>query len=101
MASLKEYASELGMDPAAFADCLDEGRYAEQVQQDLAIGQRYGVSSTSTLFINGRAVFGAAPLEAFDRIVREELAAAGPQAVGRRRFACRLTTNSLRAARFG
>ena len=101
VASLKEYASELGMDPAAFADCLDEGRYAEQVQQDLAIGQRYGVSSTPTLFINGRAVFGAAPLEAFDRIVREELAAAGPQAVGRRRFACRLTTNSLRAARFG
>lgn len=77
-ASLKEYASELGMDPAAFADCLDEGRYAEQVQQDLAIGRRYGVSSTPTLFINGRVVFGAAPLEAFDRIVQEELAAASP-----------------------
>ena len=36
----------------------------------------YGVSSTPTLFLNGRAVLGAAPYETFVEIIREELAAA-------------------------
>jgi protein-disulfide isomerase len=36
-------------------------------------GQQYGVSSTPTVFINGRAVMGAAPYALFDEIIREEL----------------------------
>ena len=76
VASLKTYAADLGMDAAAFASCLDGGRYAQQVERDLEIGRGYGVSSTPTLFINGRAVMGAAPFDVFDEIIREELAAA-------------------------
>lgn len=75
--SLNTYASELGLDATAFSACLDEGRYTERVQQDLRIGQLYGVSSTPTVFINGRPVMGAAPIETFDQIIREELAASG------------------------
>jgi len=70
---LKRHAGELGMDQAAFDACLDSGRFAEQVNADLAAGQQYGVSSTPTVFINGRAVMGAAPFERFDAIIREEL----------------------------
>ena len=70
---LKRHAGELGMDQAAFDACLDSGRFAEQVNADLAAGQQYGVSSTPTVFINGRAVMGAAPFEMFDEIIREEL----------------------------
>jgi len=73
--ALKSYASELGLEAASFSACLDEGRYTRRVQQDMQIGQRYGVSSTPTVFINGRPVMGAAPLETFDQIIREELAA--------------------------
>ena len=73
--ALKSYASELGLEAASFSACLDEGRYTRRVQQDTQIGQRYGVSSTPTVFINGRPVMGAAPLETFDQIIREELAA--------------------------
>ena len=73
--SLTTYASELGLDVAAFSACLDEGRYTQRVQQDLQIGQLNGVSSTPTVFINGRPVMGAAPIETFDQIIREELAA--------------------------
>ena len=73
--ALKSYASELGLETASFSACLDEGRYTRRVQQDTQIGQRYGVSSTPTVFINGRPVMGAAPLETFDQIIREELAA--------------------------
>ena len=76
--ALKSYASELGLDAASFSACLDEGRYTQRVQQDMQIGQRYGVSSTPTVFINGRPVMGAAPLETFDQIIREELAASRP-----------------------
>ena len=74
--SLKAYAGELGLDASAFEACLDEGRHAETVSQDLTIGRSYGASSTPTLFINGRPVFGAMPFDLFDNIIREEIAAA-------------------------
>ena len=72
--SLKEYAVELGLDANTFTTCLDSGRYASQVERDLEIGAGYGVSSTPTLFVNGRAILGAAPYESFVEIIREELA---------------------------
>ena len=70
---LKRHAGELGLDQTAFDACLDSGRFAAQVTADLTAGQQYGVSSTPTVFINGRAVMGAAPFEVFDEIIREEL----------------------------
>ena len=74
--SLKAYAGELGLDADAFAACLDDGRHAQSVNAEMAAGRRYGASSTPTLYVNGRPVFGALPLDVFDEIVREELAAA-------------------------
>lgn len=70
---LKRRAGELGLDQAAFDACLDSGRFAEQVNADLRYGQAIGVQSTPTVFINGRAVMGAAPYAVFDEIVRDEL----------------------------
>ncbi len=75
--SLKTYAADLGLDGESFAGCLDEGRYADRVEQDLNIGRQYGVSSTPTVFINGRTVTGAVPIEMFDAIIKEELAFSG------------------------
>ena len=71
--SLKTYAAELGLDESAFAACLDGGRHEAGVQRDLSIGQQYGVSSTPTVFINGRMVMGALPYDAFNEIIQEEL----------------------------
>jgi predicted DsbA family dithiol-disulfide isomerase len=42
----------------------------------MRIGMSHGVSSTPTLFLNGRAVLGAASHGTFVEIIREELAAA-------------------------
>lgn len=70
---LKRHAGGLGLDQAAFDACLDSGRFAEQVSADLRYGESLGVQSTPTIFINGRAVMGAAPYEVFDEIVRDEL----------------------------
>ena len=74
--SLKAYADDLGLDADEFNACLDDGRHAPSVDREMAAGRGYGTTSTPTLFINGRAVFGALPLDVFDRIVREELDAA-------------------------
>jgi predicted DsbA family dithiol-disulfide isomerase len=74
---LKRHAGELGMDQSAFDSCLDSGRFAERVNDNLREGQEDGVSSTPTVFINGRTVMGAAPYSVFEQIIEEELARAG------------------------
>lgn len=53
VASLKKYASELGLDRARFDAALDRGVYAAEVAQDIEDGEMYGVGSTPTIFING------------------------------------------------
>lgn len=76
-AAYEAYAEELGLDVAALNACLQEGRYAEAVNQDLALGQQLGVSSTPTFFINGIALVGAYPFDTFASIIDYELEASG------------------------
>ena len=76
---LKGYAAALGLNAGEFDTCVDEERFRDRVRRDMDEGNRYGVSSTPTVFINGRAVIGAARLEVYDRIIREELAATEPR----------------------
>ena len=52
-ASLKKYASDLGLDRAKFDAALDNGQYAGEVSHDVADGEAYGVDATPTIFING------------------------------------------------
>ena len=73
VADLKRHAGELGLDQASFDTCLDSGRFAASVSADLRLGQGVGVSSTPTVFINGRAVMGAAPYDVFAEIVQDEI----------------------------
>lgn len=73
-AAYEAYAEQLGLDVAALNACLEEGRYAEAVNQDLALGQQLGVSSTPTFFINGIALVGAYPFDTFASIIDYELA---------------------------
>ena len=51
--SLKNYASELGLDRARFDAALDRGTYASEIGKDVSDGELYGVGSTPTIFING------------------------------------------------
>jgi predicted DsbA family dithiol-disulfide isomerase len=74
VASLKFKASNLGIDTQAFGECLDSGRYADRVTEDLKAGIAAGVTGTPTIYINGRPVGGAQPFEVYAAIIEEELA---------------------------
>jgi len=58
IASLKRYAEEMGLDPSAFAECLDSGRMASIVRRDIDEAIALDVPGTPTFFINGRVYTG-------------------------------------------
>jgi protein-disulfide isomerase len=67
-------AAELGLDAAAFNDCMTEHKYKSQIEADMQFAIDLGVQSTPTFFINGLAVVGAQPLSAFQQVIDDELA---------------------------
>ncbi|MFZ8829861.1 MAG: DsbA family protein [Candidatus Aenigmatarchaeota archaeon] len=69
----KEYAQQLGLDMQKFNQCLDSGKYANEVQKDYNDGLKYGVSGTPTFFINGIKIVGAQPYSVFEQIIEQEL----------------------------
>ncbi len=75
---LKSIAAQIaGLNAGDFNACLDSGRHAETVEQDLKDGVRAGVSSTPAFFINGRYLSGAQPFEVFAEIIDDELERSG------------------------
>lgn len=73
---LKKYAEDLGLNTAKFNTCLDSDAMAQEIKDDMAEGQSYGVTGTPASFINGRFVSGARPFSDFKKIIDEELAKA-------------------------
>ena len=73
---LKKHAADLGLDATAFNACLDSSKYGERVRDGVAQGQRLGVNSTPTIYINGRVLSGAQPYETFVTVIDEELSRA-------------------------
>src|SRR6266542_3113659 len=69
----KGLAKEVGLDMTGFETCFDSGKYQAAVKKDIEDGNRLGVTGTPAFFINGRIVSGAQPLEAFARIIDDEL----------------------------
>lgn len=71
----KEYAEELGLDTEQFNECLDDEKYAEQIEEELMIGAQYGVSGTPAFLVNRVFLSGAQDFETFKEIIDAELAA--------------------------
>ncbi len=78
-ASLKKYATELGLDRTRFDAELDKGTYAAEVQHDLVDGENYGVDQTPTIFVNG-VVLGTLSPEALRAAIDRALSPAAPKA---------------------
>jgi len=72
--ALKQTARGLSLDGAAFDQCLDSGKYTARVREGYQLGEKMGVNSTPTIYINGRPLVGAMPFDAFKQVIDEELA---------------------------
>jgi protein-disulfide isomerase len=70
---LERYAQHVGLDVAAFARCLSDNVHRAAVQRDIDEGTRLGLTATPIFFINGRSLMGAQPIDAFIRLIEEEL----------------------------
>jgi protein-disulfide isomerase len=70
----KRLAKEVGLETVAFETCLSSGKHQAAIKKDIEEGQRLGVAGTPAFFINGRLLSGSQPLEAFARVIDEELA---------------------------
>jgi protein-disulfide isomerase len=70
---LKRYAAEVAIDGKKFEECLTAGVHKNMIQEDVNEGKRLGITGTPAFFINGRPLTGAQPLEAFTRVIDDEL----------------------------
>jgi protein-disulfide isomerase len=50
-ANLPQHAQEVGLDTAAFQQCLDSGKYAAQIRKDMSEAQGAGVTGTPSFFL--------------------------------------------------
>lgn len=66
-------AAAVGLNKADFEKCLGDSMVAQAVQADIDLGQKVGVKSTPTFFVNGKMINGAQPIEVFSEVIDEEL----------------------------
>jgi protein-disulfide isomerase len=70
---LKAKAAAIGLKADAFNSCLDSGKFASKVAEDVAAGTKVGVSGTPAMFVNGRMISGAVPIDQITPVIDEEL----------------------------
>jgi protein-disulfide isomerase len=55
---LNVYVKEAGGDPTAVAACVAKPETEKHVRQSMALGEKLGINSTPTFFIDGRKLNG-------------------------------------------
>ncbi|MBK6810871.1 MAG: thioredoxin domain-containing protein [Sandaracinaceae bacterium] len=75
-ADLESYARQIGLDMPRFAQALDGHVHAAAIDADRALAAQLGATGTPSVFVNGKLLRGAQPLQAFQARVDTELAAA-------------------------
>jgi len=71
-ARFDEFARTKGLDTAVLKACREGGTARREVERSMAEGRALGVTSTPTLFINGRKIGGYLPFENLKQIVEFE-----------------------------
>lgn len=72
-ASLRQWASNLGLNTANFNSCLDSQKYLSEIRQDLQEGDAAGVRGTPGFLVNGQLISGAQPFSAFQQAIESQL----------------------------
>jgi protein-disulfide isomerase len=73
-ADLEKYAQELALDLPRWKVAMASAEVANLVEADVKQAQSLGVAGTPSMFINGRKVVGALPIDTLRPIVEQELA---------------------------
>lgn len=71
--NLEAMAVELQLNKEAFSGCMRAEKYKSEVLADSEDGKAAGVSATPTLFINGRKMEGAFPVDEYRKVMEEEI----------------------------
>lgn len=66
--NLKRMGDALGLGPS-FASCLDSGRHAQRVRDEVKVGEGKGVKATPTLFVGDRKIEGAATYDQLKALI--------------------------------
>lgn len=74
--NFKKWAKESGVDAAKFEAALKDKKYAAKVDEDMAVARKIGANGTPAFRINGVELSGAQPVDAFAKIIDEQLAEA-------------------------
>ncbi|HSW89567.1 MAG TPA: DsbA family protein [Patescibacteria group bacterium] len=62
----QEYAGSMGANVSKLMSCVTSGKYKQAVDDDVALGNKVGVSGTPSFFVNGKLVVGALPYAQFE-----------------------------------
>jgi protein-disulfide isomerase len=82
--ALKRYAAKIVLNDDQFNACLESGKYAGEIEKEIAEGTKVGVSGTPSFFIGpsgsgekitGTMVTGAQPLASFKQVIDDLLIA--------------------------
>lgn len=80
--ALVGHATDLKLDMAAFESCLDGSRAKDAVEASVTMAERYGVSGTPAIFLNGIKLIGVLPLPVLQALIEHELAQAASDEAG-------------------
>lgn len=58
-----------GLNSSVFNQCLNGGKYKQEVLDETAAGRTYGVSGTPSVFVNGKIIVGAQPAVTFEQAI--------------------------------
>jgi protein-disulfide isomerase len=70
---LLHLAAEAGIDNMKLASCIDSQASLPRIEASTREAQALGITQTPTIFINGRAVLGAAPLDEIYKLIDEAM----------------------------
>jgi protein-disulfide isomerase len=75
-AELRKYAAEVGLEAAAFDECLRTRKHAAAVEADEQEAKKIGITGTPAFVVNGILLTGLQTPEALEVVIKEELGSA-------------------------
>jgi protein-disulfide isomerase len=73
-----ELAGKAGLDAKAFESCYDKAETASEIQADIDEGEKVGVNSTPSFYVNGHPIRGYSNFEPFKELIDSMLAGKHP-----------------------